>query len=136
VSGDQVQLRQVLLNLIANAIDAMAQENGARVLHVRSTVCESDSVMVSVEDTGRGIEPAHIEHIFSPHFTTKSHGMGLGLSICRSIIEGHGAPVGCAEQPTRSGLSVCAARKQRASRRSSRRSSALPERFDEACLTE
>ena len=90
VSGDPVQLRQVLLNLITNAIDAMAQQNGPRVLRVRSTLREPDGVMVSVEDTGPGIEPAHLERIFSPHFTTKSNGMGLGLSICRSIVEAHG----------------------------------------------
>jgi C4-dicarboxylate-specific signal transduction histidine kinase len=70
--GSNDHSRQVLLNLITNAIDAMVRQDGARVLRVRSMVREPDGVMVSVEDTGRGIEPAHIERIFSPHFTTKS----------------------------------------------------------------
>jgi signal transduction histidine kinase len=89
VKGDRVQLQQVLLNLITNAIDSMAATDGARVLCVRSKVNESGGVMVSVEDTGPGVEPKDIEQIFNPLFTTKSHGMGMGLSICRSIIEAH-----------------------------------------------
>jgi signal transduction histidine kinase len=101
VSGDPVQLRQVLLNLITNAVDAMAQQNGPRVLRVRSALREPDGVMVSVEDTGPGIEPAHLERIFSPHFTTKSNGMGLGLSICRSIVEAHGGRLWAAANRSR-----------------------------------
>jgi signal transduction histidine kinase len=89
VRADRVQLQQVLVNLIANAIDSMAATNTARVLCVRSKVHDSGSVLVSVEDTGTGIDPKDIEHIFDPLFTTKSHGMGMGLSICRSIIEAH-----------------------------------------------
>jgi len=89
VKGDRVQLQQVLLNLIANAIDSMEATDGARVLTVKSKVSESGGVMVSVEDTGAGMEPKVIEQIFNPLFTTKSHGMGMGLSICRSIIEAH-----------------------------------------------
>ena len=89
VKGDRVQLQQVLLNLISNAIDSMAATDGARVLCVKSQVHDSGGVMVSVEDTGTGIEPKDIEQIFSPLFTTKSHGMRMGLSICRSIIEAH-----------------------------------------------
>jgi signal transduction histidine kinase len=89
VRGDRVQLLQVLLNLITNAIDSMAATNGARRLFVKSTVHEPGGVMVSVEDTGTGIDPKDIDQIFNPLFTTKSHGMGMGLSICRSIIEAH-----------------------------------------------
>jgi signal transduction histidine kinase len=89
VKGDRVQLQQVLLNLITNAIDSMAATVGARVLYVKSKVHDSGGVMVSVEDTGTGVEPKDIEQIFNPLFTTKSHGMGMGLSICRSIIEAH-----------------------------------------------
>jgi signal transduction histidine kinase len=89
VKGDRVQVQQVLLNLITNAIDSMAIKHGARVLYLKSKVHDSGGVMVSVEDTGTGIEPKDIDRIFNPLFTTKSHGMGMGLSICRSIIEAH-----------------------------------------------
>ena len=90
IEGNQVQLQQVLVNLITNAIDSMATEDGQRVLSLRSEVHDSGSVMVSVEDTGKGIEPSAIDRIFNPLFTTKAHGMGMGLAICRSIIDAHG----------------------------------------------
>jgi signal transduction histidine kinase len=67
----------------------MAAKDGSRVLSVKSKVHDSDGIMVSVEDTGTGIEPQDIDRIFNPLFTTKSLGMGMGLSICRSIIEAH-----------------------------------------------
>ncbi len=89
VKGDRVQLQQVLLNLITNAIESMAASDGARVLGVSSEVQSSSSVMVSVKDTGTGVDPEDVDRIFNPLFTTKSHGMGMGLSICRSIIEAH-----------------------------------------------
>jgi signal transduction histidine kinase len=94
VMGDRIQLQQVLLNLIANAIDAMAVEDGPRVLSVSSEVLDGDDVVVSVADTGAGIGPQDIQRVFNPLFTTKSGGMGLGLSICRSIIEGHHGKLG------------------------------------------
>jgi signal transduction histidine kinase len=89
IRGEQIQLQQVLVNLIANAIDSMATKNGERVLSIRSEVHHSRYVMVSVEDTGKGLEPGAVDRIFNPRFTTKTHGMGMGLSICRSIIEAH-----------------------------------------------
>ena len=89
VRGDRVQLQQVLLNLITNAIDAMAAKDEPRVLCVRSEPFEGDAVMVSVADTGAGINSQDSERIFNPLFTTKSDGMGMGLSICRAIIEAH-----------------------------------------------
>ncbi|HEV7633878.1 MAG TPA: ATP-binding protein, partial [Bradyrhizobium sp.] len=89
VRGDRIQLQQVLLNLITNAIDSMAAKDGARVLSVRSEVRDGGGVLVSVADTGAGIGSQQIERIFNPLFTTKSGGMGMGLSICRSIIEAH-----------------------------------------------
>jgi signal transduction histidine kinase len=89
VRGDRIQLQQVLLNLITNAIDSMAAKDGARVLRVRSEVRDGGSVIVSVADTGTGIGSQEHELIFNPLFTTKSGGMGMGLSICRSIIEAH-----------------------------------------------
>jgi signal transduction histidine kinase len=90
IEGNQVQLHQVLVNLITNAIDSMATEDGERILSLRSEVHDSGSVMVSVEDTGKGVEPSAIDRIFNPLFTTKAHGMGMGLAICRSIIDAHG----------------------------------------------
>jgi signal transduction histidine kinase len=94
VMGDRIQLQQVLLNLIANAIDSMAVEDGPRVLCVSSEVRDGDEVVVSVADTGTGIGSQDIQRVFNPLFTTKSGGMGLGLSICRSIIEGHHGKLG------------------------------------------
>jgi len=91
VLADRVQLQQVVLNLITNAIEAMrGTQDCPRALAIRSTVGEADSVLVAVEDSGPGIEPKDRDRIFDPFFTTKPRGMGLGLSICRSIIEAHG----------------------------------------------
>jgi len=89
VYGDRVQLQQVLLNLIANAIHAMAANDEPRVLSVRSETYEGGGVLISVADTGRGVDPHDIQRIFNPQFTTRSDGMGMGLAICRSIVEAH-----------------------------------------------
>jgi len=89
VNGDRVQLQQVLLNLTTNAIEAMATTDGARALGVTSEIHASGEVMVSVKDTGTGVAPEDVDRIFTPLFTTKGHGMGMGLSIWRSIIEAH-----------------------------------------------
>jgi signal transduction histidine kinase len=89
VRGNRVQLQQVLLNLITNAIDAMAAKDEPRVLLVKSEAHEGTGVVVSVADTGAGINSQDIDQIFNPLFTTKSDGMGMGLSICRAIVEAH-----------------------------------------------
>jgi PAS domain S-box-containing protein len=90
VLGDRVQLQQVLLNLIMNGIDAMrGVTERTRELTVSSTFADLGIVLVSVEDTGTGLDPAVAARIFDPFFTTKSEGLGMGLSICRSIVEGH-----------------------------------------------
>jgi signal transduction histidine kinase len=89
ITGDRIQLQQVLLNLIANAVESMAGVDGSRVLSVKSDLHDDGDVRLSVADTGMGISPEHVDRIFHPLFTTKSDGMGMGLSICRSIIEAH-----------------------------------------------
>jgi PAS domain S-box-containing protein len=91
VLADRVQMQQVLLNLIMNAIEAMSSiTNRERVLTVNSEEFESDHVLITLQDSGTGIDPAHMDRIFDAFFTTKECGMGMGLSICRSIIESHG----------------------------------------------
>jgi signal transduction histidine kinase len=90
VMGDRIQLQEVLLNLITNAIEAMAAVDGPRVLVVSSNVRDDGGVMISIADTGTGIDTEDAQRVFNPLFTTKSGGMGMGLSICRSIIEAHG----------------------------------------------
>jgi C4-dicarboxylate-specific signal transduction histidine kinase len=92
VGGDPVQLQQVILNLIANAADAM-QTVQPRVLTIQSDVTRSGAVHVSFEDSGTGIAKEAETRLFDPLFTTKASGMGMGLSICRSIIEGHGGKI-------------------------------------------
>ena len=91
VMGDRVQLQQVLSNLIMNGIQAMRDTTErTRELTVSSTLAEPSSVVVAVEDTGTGLDPAVAQRIFESLFTTKSDGLGMGLAICRSIIEAHG----------------------------------------------
>ena len=91
VSGNRVQLQQVLLNLIMNAVDAMAAKGEPRTLSVKSESCEGDRVKVSVADTGSGIAEPDVDRMFNPLFTTKADGMGMGLAICRAIMEAHGS---------------------------------------------
>jgi signal transduction histidine kinase len=83
-------LEEVLINLVRNAIEAMqADKNDHRVLQVSSKRHEDDKIILSIEDSGPGIDPKHAENIFDAFVTTKSHGMGLGLALCRMIIERH-----------------------------------------------
>jgi signal transduction histidine kinase len=89
VMGDRVQVQQVLLNLITNAIDSMVAKDGSRVLCVKSRIHDPNGVLVSVADSGTGVAQKDTDRIFNPLFTTKSGGMGMGLAICRSIIEAH-----------------------------------------------
>jgi signal transduction histidine kinase len=88
VQGDKVQLQQVILNLVMNAIESMHSVQ-PRVLTIQTEQTGAGLVHVSIEDTGTGIDPSNLERIFKPLFTTKPNGMGMGLSICQSIIESH-----------------------------------------------
>ena len=91
VQGDRIQLQQVLLNLIMNGVEAMTSvRDRSRVLVLRSQPHESGGVLVSVQDSGLGLDPKNIGHVFDAFFTTKSEGMGMGLPISRSIVETHG----------------------------------------------
>ena len=90
VLADQVQLQQVVLNLIVNAIEAINLMPESRELKITSGLHDADTVLITVEDSGPGIAPENLDKIFDTFFTTKPAGMGMGLSICRSIIEAHG----------------------------------------------
>jgi C4-dicarboxylate-specific signal transduction histidine kinase len=89
VKGDRVQLQQVILNLILNAIEAMSSVDGPRELLI-STEQRQTNGLVSVRDSGPGIDSEKLERVFEAFYTTKSSGVGIGLSICRSIIDAHG----------------------------------------------
>jgi len=94
ISGDRVQLQQVMLNLILNAVEAMSGSSQAtRELMIRTAQDGPDSVLVAVQDSGPGLKPESLDRLFEAFYTTKPGGMGMGLSICRSIIEAHGGRV-------------------------------------------
>jgi two-component system sensor kinase FixL len=95
---DKVQIQQVLLNLIRNAVEAMAAST-RRELEIRTTVPADGMVEVSVTDSGPGLPPEIRERLFQPFTTTKSAGMGVGLSICRSIVEGHRGHIWLSDPP-------------------------------------
>jgi C4-dicarboxylate-specific signal transduction histidine kinase len=91
VHGDRVQLQQVVLNLILNAVEAMGLvEAGERDLLISTEPNQTGGVLLAVRDSGPGIDPEHLERVFEAFYTTKSSGVGMGLSICRSIIDAHG----------------------------------------------
>ena len=91
ISGHKRQLQQVISNLVQNAIEAMDNTTDRdRVLQVRTGLQNSDAIVVAVEDSGPGFDPKQLGSLFDAFFTTKSHGIGLGLAICRMIVERHG----------------------------------------------
>lgn len=91
VRGDRVQLQQVILNLIVNGLEAIAKsKEGARELIVISKQDEVGKVTIAVSDSGEGLDPGNLDHVFDAFFTTKPDGMGMGLAISRTIIEAHG----------------------------------------------
>jgi C4-dicarboxylate-specific signal transduction histidine kinase len=100
ILGDRVQLQQVLLNLIMNGIEAMAAvTDRPRVIRLRSQTHESDKVLVAVQDSGVGLEPRHLERIYTIFITTKPGAMGMGLAVSRSIIEAYGGRLWAAASP-------------------------------------
>jgi signal transduction histidine kinase len=101
VSGDRNQLQQVLLNFVINGCDAMEGRQGDRLLLVRTRATAQGGVEIAVADRGTGIPPADLERVFEPFVTTKAQGLGLGLSICRSIVEAHGGFVRAANNADR-----------------------------------
>jgi PAS domain S-box-containing protein len=102
IEGDRVELQQVILNLIINAIQAMSgTSEAAREVLITTSRVESNSVLVAVKDTGAGLAPASVDRIFEPFYTTKPDGLGMGLSICRSIIEAHGGRLWLSENVPR-----------------------------------
>src|SRR5215831_6324729 len=103
VLGNRVQLQQVILNLVMNAIDAMRSVQ-PRVLSIKTALNGRDGVHVSIADTGIGIDPSNLDQIFKPLFTTKEHGMGMGLSICRSIVESHNGRIWVSAGPKRGSI--------------------------------
>jgi PAS domain S-box-containing protein len=94
VEGDRVQLQQVMLNLVVNAIEATsAVDQGPRELTVSTSKDESGSALIAVRDSGPGVAPQNVERVFEAFYTTKAAGMGMGLPICRSIVEAHGGRI-------------------------------------------
>jgi PAS domain S-box-containing protein len=94
VRGDRIQLQQVIINLVVNGIQAMATVNDREpVLVIRTQPQETGQVLLAVEDAGIGIEPENLDRLFKAFYTTKPNGLGMGLSICRSIVEAHGGCV-------------------------------------------
>jgi PAS domain S-box-containing protein len=101
IMGDRVQLQQVVMNLMLNGIEAMKDVDWTRELTIKSWRAKTDQIIVSVNDTGVGLAPEQREQIFDAFFTTKPHGLGMGLRISRSIIEIHGGRLWAADNPLR-----------------------------------
>ena len=120
--GDRVELQQVMLNLILNALEAMSEmSEGSRELLITTGKTESGGdVLVTVRDSGPGLAPATLEHLFTAFYTTKPNGLGLGLSICRSIIESHGGRLSAGDNAPRGAVFQFT----------------LPAHLDIACVTE
>jgi PAS domain S-box-containing protein len=97
IEGDRVELQQVLLNLIVNALEAMGGLDGTRTVHISTSEADDDCVIVTVRDSGPGFGPNGAEHAFNAFYTTKSNGLGMGLSICRSIVDAHGGRLWASE---------------------------------------
>jgi signal transduction histidine kinase len=105
VTGDRIQLQQVILNLIVNAIEAMSElSEGSRALIIRSARSDANAIVVDVQDTGPGFTPDQARHFFNAFYTTKPDGIGMGLAICRSIIEAHDGRLWVEPSPARGAI--------------------------------
>jgi signal transduction histidine kinase len=94
VLGDEIQLQQVLLNLLLNAIEAMSRDDqGLRELYVGAERLDPNDILVTVRDQGMGLAQENLDRVFEAFYTTKRGGIGVGLSICRSIVEAHGGRI-------------------------------------------
>ena len=115
VLADRIQIQQVLVNLIRNAIEVLADHKGPRTLELTTSAQADDMVEVRVADSGPGLAPAVAAQLFQPFVTTKEKGMGLGLSICRTIVEAHGGKI-WVNAPSQGGsvfhFTLCAANEQ------------------------
>ena len=122
IQGDRVQLQQVILNLIINAVEAMSGvSEGPRELLISTAKDASSGVLVAVQDSGPGLNPESFDRLFDAFYTTKPGGMGMGLSICRSIVEAHGGRIWALALPARARpfSSACLGRELNAKLRSS-----------------
>ncbi len=104
IAIDKVQIQQVLLNLAVNGMDAMMQSHAPRELTIRSEKLNEFELLVTVADTGCGVPVDHVERIFEPFFSTKTQGLGMGLAICRSIVESHDGRLWAANSPAGGGI--------------------------------
>ena len=105
VRADRVQVQQVVVNLVLNAVEAMSSvEDGARELSISTTQSGTSDILVAVQDSGPGINPEHLERVFAPFYTTKTSGIGMGLSICQSIIVAHGGRLWAEANPPRGAI--------------------------------
>ena len=104
VRGDRIQLQQVLLNLVSNSFDALESSKGARKILIRTLRKDNDTVIVKVKDSGCGIPTHNIPKLFTHFFTSKPDGLGMGLSISRSIIEAHGGRLDVKNNPNRGAI--------------------------------
>ena len=104
VLADRTQLQQVIVNLAVNAVQAIAQAGSTnRNIIIRTVVHDPATLRCSVEDSGPGIEPQHVTRLFDSFFTTKDGGMGMGLRICRSVIEAHGGRIAADNESSHGG---------------------------------
>jgi C4-dicarboxylate-specific signal transduction histidine kinase len=99
VVGDQIQLQQVIINLVMNGLEAMVDVERPRRIVIHSSQTGPDRVLVEIQDAGRGIEPQNLDRLFNAFFSTKPNGMGMGLSICRSIVQAHGGKIWALSNP-------------------------------------
>ncbi|MET0440138.1 MAG: ATP-binding protein [Devosia sp.] len=101
VLGDRVQLQQVMVNLLVNASQAMAGQDGEQRIHITARPYEGGMIEIAVRDSGPGIAPEHLASLFEPFYTTKAEGMGMGLPICRTTVEAHGGTLAVNGNPGR-----------------------------------